>query len=109
MIHLLFIVLAGAGVLASAAAAGLLIYPRTPLPLAVRMTTGSAILSTLIFFVLLAELGSLPVFAALGLTLCVSAWFMKPVFAPALPTHQLVLPMRLRSLRLAVLDLCCRA
>jgi len=83
MLHLISIALAGSGVLVSAAAAGYLIYPRVPLPFAVRMTSGAALLSGLIFLVLLAGWGKLPVFIGIGLLLCLSAFYVRPACASA--------------------------
>ncbi len=75
--------------LASAYAAGLLIFPSLLLPRVIRLGLGSVVLSLIVFFELLAGAGMLPVFLATGLVLIAAgAWRYRIVQYPvAEPLH----------------------
>jgi hypothetical protein len=75
----------GSFTVAAAIAAGCLIAPRTSLPLAIRFTTGAALLSTDLFVLLALNAGYTSVFVALGLALIALALFRRPVAGIPVP------------------------
>jgi hypothetical protein len=66
-------------------AAGNLMAPNTPLPVAVRYCTGAAICSQIVFLLLACHAGYWPVYAALSIGLTVLARFAHPPVAAADP------------------------
>ena len=82
----------GAFTVASALAAGCLAAPRTALPLAIRFTTGAALLSVCLFFILTFNAGYTAVYLVLGFALIAAALWRRPVAGVALPVlHPLLL------------------
>ena len=86
MVALLSIIAGAALALIAVAAAGRLIAPATPLPSAVRFTTGAALLSPIVFLVLVCHAGYWPVFVAIPLALRVlSSRAVEPIELPKMP------------------------
>lgn len=73
MVALLSIIVGAALTIAAILAAGNLLAPATPLPAAVRFTTGAALLSAIVFLLLACHAGYWPVFIAIPVVLTVFA------------------------------------
>jgi len=76
-------VVAAAFTLACAYAAGMLVFPSAQLPRVVRLGAGAVMVSTAVFFLLLAGWASPPLFLAAGTaTLALAAWLSRAVRYP---------------------------
>jgi hypothetical protein len=79
-------ILAGSAlVLVAVIGAGCLIAPRTLLPRAVRFTTGAVLLSLILFCLLTAGAGYLPVYVVTAAILCAVGWKVRAKSTPGLP------------------------